>query len=186
MSVDIVLQEVKPDMEAVIEDLKRKLTNVRTGRATVGILDAVMVDYYGVPTQLKQMASVNAPEPQMLTIQPYESGQISAIEKAINNANLGFNPSNDGKMIRLSIPPLNEERRRQLAKQVHEIAEEHKIAVRGVRHDANDMVKSMAKDKEISEDNERYGLDEVQKLTNSYTTKIDELAKAKEQELMSV
>lgn len=186
MSVDIVLSETKPDMDAVIEDLKRKLTNVRTGRATVGILDGVMVDYYGVPTQLKMMASVNAPEPQMLTIQPYEAGQISAIEKAINNANLGFNPSNDGKVIRLSIPPLTEERRRQFAKQVHEIAEEHKVAVRGVRHDANDMIKTMAKDKEISEDNERYGLEEVQKLTNTYTAKIDELAKNKEQELMSV
>lgn len=186
MSVDIVIKETKPDMDAVIEDLKRKLSNVRTGRATVGILDGVMVDYYGVPTQLKMMASVNAPEPQMLTIQPYEAGQISAIEKAINNANLGFNPSNDGKVIRLSIPPLTEERRRQFAKQVHEIAEEHKVAVRGVRHDANDMIKSMAKDKEISEDNERYGLEEIQKLTNSYTAKIDELAKNKEQELMSV
>lgn len=186
MSVDIVIKETKPDMEAVIEDLKRKLTNVRTGRATVGILDGVMVDYYGVPTQLKMMASVNAPEPQMLTIQPYESGQIGAIEKAINNANLGFNPSNDGKVIRLSIPPLTEERRRQFAKQVHEIAEEHKVAVRGVRHDANDMIKSMAKDKEISEDSERFGLEEIQKLTNNYTAKIDELAKTKEQELMSV
>lgn len=186
MSVDIVLKETKPDMESVIEDLKRKLSNVRTGRATVGLLDNIMVDYYGVPTPLAQMASVNAPEAHMLTIQPWEAGQISPIEKAINAANLGFSPSNDGKMIRLSVPPLTEERRRQLAKQVHEIAEDHKIAVRGVRHDANDMIKSMAKDKEISEDNERYGLDEVQKLTNTYTTKIDELAKAKEQEIMTV
>jgi len=186
MSVEIVLKETKPDMEAVIDDLKRKLTNVRTGRATVGLLDNITVDYYGVPTQLSQMASVNAPEAHMLTIQPWEAGQIGAIEKAINNANLGFSPSNDGKIIRLSVPPLTEERRRQLAKQVYEIAEDHKVAVRGVRHDANDMLKSMAKDKEISEDNERYGLDEVQKLTNTYTSKIDELAKTKEQEIMSV
>jgi ribosome recycling factor len=186
MSVDIVLSETKPDMEAVVEDLKRKLTNVRTGRATVGLLDNIMVDYYGVPTTLSQMASVNAPEAQMLTIQPWEAGQIAQIEKAINAANLGFSPSNDGKVIRLSIPPLTEERRRQLAKQVHEIAEEHKIAIRSVRHDSNAMLKSMAKDKEISEDNERYGLDEVQKLTNTYTGKIDELAKTKEQEIMSV
>jgi ribosome recycling factor len=186
MSVDIVLKETKPDMEAVVDDLKRKLTNVRTGRATVGLLDNIMVDYYGVPTQLSQMASINAPEAQMLTIQPWEAGQVSAIEKAINAANLGFSPSNDGRVIRLSIPPLTEERRRQLAKQVHEIAEEHKIAVRSVRQDANSMLKSMAKDKEISEDNERYGLDEVQKLTNTYTSKIDELAKTKEQEIMSV
>lgn len=186
MSVDIVLAETKPDMEAVVEDLKRKLSNVRTGRATVGLLDNIMVDYYGVPTQLSQMASVNAPEAQMLTIQPWEAGQIGAIEKAINAANLGFSPSNDGRIIRLSIPPLTEERRRMLAKQVHEIAEEHKIAIRSVRHDSNDMLKSMAKAKEISEDNERYGLDEVQKLTNTYSSKIDELAKTKEQEIMSV
>lgn len=186
MSVDIVLKETKPDMEAVVDDLRRKLTNVRTGRATVGLLDSITVDYYGVPTPLAQMASVNAPEAQMLTIQPWDATQIGAIEKAINGANLGFSPSNDGKMIRLSVPPLTEERRRQLAKQVHEIAEEHKVAIRAVRHDANDMLKSMLKDKEISEDNERYGLDEVQKLTNTYTSKIDELAKSKEQEIMSV
>jgi ribosome recycling factor len=186
MSVDIVLSETKPDMEAVINDLKRKLANVRTGRANVGLLDNITVDYYGVPTPLSQMASVNAPEAQMLTIQPWDASQIGAIEKAINGANLGFSPSNDGKIIRLSVPPLTEERRRQLAKQVHEIAEEHKIAIRGVRHDANDMLKTMLKEKEISEDNERYGLDEVQKLTNTYTSKIDELAKTKEQEIMSV
>jgi len=186
MSVDIVVKETKPDMEAVVEDLKRKLANVRTGRATVGILDGIVVDYYGVATPLGQMASVNVPEAQMLTVQPWDATQINAIEKAINAANLGFSPSNDGKLIRLSIPPLNEERRRQLAKQVHEIAEEHKIAVRSVRHDANAMLKSMLKDKEISEDNERFGLEEVQKLTNTYTSKIDELAKNKEQEIMSV
>ncbi|MGI8884360.1 MAG: ribosome recycling factor [Pyrinomonadaceae bacterium] len=186
MSVDNVLTENKPKMEAVIEDFKRRLANVRTGRATVGLLDAVMVDYYGVPTPLSQMASVNIPEPQMLTVQPWDASQISAIEKAINQSNLGFNPSNDGKMIRLPIPPLNEERRKQLAKQVHEIAEEHKIAVRNVRHGSNDSLKKMLKDKSISEDDERYGLEEVQKHTNTYVSKIDELAKTKEQEIMSV
>lgn len=186
MSVDILLKETKPEMEAVIEDLKRKLTNIRTGRATVGLLDGVMVDYYGVPTPLNQMASVNVPEAQMLTVQPWDATQISTIEKAINLANLGMNPSNDGKIIRLSIPPLNEERRKQLSKQAHEIAEEHKVAVRGVRHSANAALKVMLKDKKISEDDERYGLDEVQKLTNSHTGKIDELAKNKEQEIMSV
>ena len=186
MSVDNVLKETKPKMEAVIEDFKRRLANVRTGRATVGLLDAVMVDYYCVPTPLSQMASVNVPEPQMLTVQPWDASQISAIEKAINQSNLGFNPSNDGKMIRLPIPPLNEERRRQLAKQVHEIAEEHKIAVRNVRHSSNDSLKKMLKDKSISEDDERFGLEEVQKQTNTFTGKIDELAKTKEQEIMSV
>ncbi len=186
MSVAIVLKETRPSMEAVIEDLKRKLANIRTGRAAIGMLDGIMVDYYGVPTSLNQMASVNVPEPQMLTVQPWDASQINAIEKAINSANLGFNPSNDGKLIRLPIPPLNEERRRQFAKQVQEIAEEHKVAVRGVRHDANDMLKSMAKEKEISEDEERGGFDEVQKITNTFTAKIDEIAKNKQQEIMSV
>ena len=186
MSVDNVLRETKPKMEAVIEDFKRRLANVRTGRATVGLLDSVMVDYYGVPTPLSQMASVNVPEPQMLTVQPWDASQISAIEKAINQSNLGFNPSNDGKMIRLPVPPLNEERRKQLAKQVHEIAEEHKIAVRNVRHHSNDTLKKMLKDKAISEDDERYGLEEVQKQTNIYVGKIDELAKTKEHEIISV
>lgn len=186
MSVDTILKETKPKMEAVIEDLQRKLANVRTGRATVGLLDGVMVEYYGTPTPLNQMASVAVPEPQMLTVQPWDISQVSAVEKAIIAANLGLNPSNDGKMIRLPIPALNEERRKQLAKQVHEISEEHKIAVRNVRHHSNDELKRMLKDKAISEDDERYGLDEVQKLTNTYTGKIDELAKTKEQEIMTV
>ena len=186
MSVDTVLKDTKPKMEGVIDDLKRKLSNVRTGRATVGLLDGIMVDYYGTPTPLSQMASVNVPEPQMLTVQPWDATQISPIEKAINQANLGFNPSNDGKVIRLPIPALNEERRKQLAKQVHEIAEEHKIAVRNVRHASNDSLKKMLKDKEISEDDERFGLEEVQKNTNLFVGKIDELAKTKQQEIMSV
>ncbi len=186
MSVTIVLKETKPSMEAVIDDLQRKLSNVRTGRASVGILDAVTVDYYGVPTPLNQMASVAVPEPQLLTVQPWDATQIGAIEKAINLANLGMNPSNDGKVIRLSIPAMNEERRREFAKQVGEIAEEHKIAIRGIRHSSNDMLKEMAKDKDISEDEEHRGMDEIQKLTNIFTGKVEELAKNKEQEIMSV
>lgn len=186
MSVDNLLKETKPKMDAVIEDLKRKLSNVRTGRAAIGLLDGISVDYYGTPTPLNQIASVNAPEPQLLTVQPWDATQIGAIEKAINAANLGLNPSNDGKMIRLPIPPLTEERRKQMAKQVHEIGEEHKIAVRNIRHSSNDNLKKMFKDKTISEDDERFGLDEVQKLTNATTGKIDELAKNKEHEIMSV
>jgi ribosome recycling factor len=173
-------------MEAVIEDFKRKLTNVRTGRATVGMLDGVMVDYYGTPTPLNQMASVAVPEPQLLTVQPWDASQLGAVEKAIIAANLGLNPSNDGKLIRLAIPALNEERRKQFAKQIHDIAEEHRVAVRNVRHSSNDALKKSMKDKEISEDDERRGLDEVQKLTNTFIAKIDELAKNKEHEVMSV
>lgn len=173
-------------MDQVVEDFRRKLANVRTGRATVGFLDSVVVDYYGSPTPLNQMASVAVPEPQLITVQPWDMTQLAAVEKAIVAANLGVNPSNDGKLIRLPIPPLNEERRKQLAKQVYEIAEEHRIAVRNVRHSSNDALKKMSKEKEISEDDERFGLDEVQKLTNNFVAKIDELAKNKEQEIMSV
>src|SRR5215212_10848011 len=147
MSAEDVIKEAKPRMEAVIEDFKRKLANVRTGRATVGLLDGVMVDYYGTPTPLNQMASVAVPEPQMLTVQPWDISQVNAVEKAIIAANLGMNPSNDGKIIRLPVPALNEERRKQLSKQVHEIAEEHKVALRNIRHAANDSLKKMLKDK---------------------------------------
>ena len=186
MSSATVTNETKPKMEAVVDDFKRRLSNVRTGRATVGLLDTVMVDYYGTPTPLNQMASVAVPEPQLLTVQPWDISQVNAVEKAIISANLGMNPSNDGKVIRLPVPPLNEERRKQLAKQVHEIAEDHRVAIRNVRHAANDALKKMLKDKAISEDDERGGLDDVQKLTNTYISKLDELAKNKEQEIMSV
>jgi ribosome recycling factor len=173
-------------MEAVVEDFKRKLGNVRTGRANVGLLDAVHVDYYGTATPLNQMASVAVPEPQLITVQPWDISQVNAVEKAIIAANLGLNPSNDGKIIRLPVPPLNEERRKQLAKQVHEIAEDHRVAIRNVRHAANDTLKKQLKDKAISEDDERNGLDQIQKLTNTYIGKLDELAKNKESEIMSV
>ncbi|MDM7921665.1 MAG: ribosome recycling factor [Pyrinomonadaceae bacterium] len=186
MSIDSVIKETSPKMNSVVEDFKRKLSNVRTGRATVGLLDSVHVDYYGTSTPLNQMASVAVPEPQLITVQPWDISQLGAVEKAIIAANLGLNPSNDGKVIRLPVPPLNEERRKQLAKQVYEIAEEHRVAIRNVRHASNDTLKKMLKDKLVSEDDERYGLDEVQKLTNSFIAKVDELAKNKEHEIMSV
>lgn len=184
--VSDVIKDTKPRMEAAVDDFKRKLANVRTGRATVGILDGVSVDYYGTPTPLNQMASIAVPEPSMITVQPWDTSQLNAIEKAIRTADLGFNPSNDGKIVRVPVPALNEERRRQLAKQVHEIAEEHRTAIRNVRRDANDKLKKMLKDKAISEDDERGGLDEVQKLTNSFVAKVDDAAKNKETEIMSV
>jgi ribosome recycling factor len=186
MSEKDVIRETKPRMEHAIDDGRRKLATVRTGRASVSLLDAVSVDYYGTPTPLNQMASVHAPEPQMLTVQPWDPTQLVSVEKAIRAADLGLNPSNDGKLVRIPIPPLTEERRKQLAKQVHEIAEEHRTAVRNIRRDANEKLKKMLKDKAISEDNERDGLDEVQKLTDSYISKIDELSKSKEHEIMSV
>jgi ribosome recycling factor len=186
MSEKDIIKETRPRMDTVIEDFRRKLATIRTGRAAVSLLDTVMVDYYGTMTPLNQMASVHAPEPQMLTVQPWDQSQVGAIEKAIRGADLGLNPSNDGKLVRIPIPPLTEERRKQLAKQVHDIAEDHRTAVRNVRRDANERLKKMLKDKSISEDAERDGLDEVQKLTNQYIGKIDDLSKSKEQEITSV
>ena len=186
MSEQAVIKETRPRMDTVIEDFRRKLATVRTGRAAVSLLDSVMVDYYGTATPLSQMASVHAPEPAMLTVQPWDQTQVAPIEKAIRSADLGLNPSNDGKLVRIPIPPLTEERRKQLAKQVHEIAEDHRTAVRNIRRDSNERLKKMLKDKLISEDNERDGLDEVQKLTNTYIGKIDELSKSKEHEILSV
>src|SRR5437899_3173693 len=186
MSEKDIIKETRPRMESAIDDVRRKLATVRTGRAAVSLLDPIMVDYYGTPTPLNQMASVHAPEPQMLTVQPWDQTQLGNVEKAIRAADLGLNPSNDGKLVRIPIPPLTEERRKQLAKQVHEIAEEHRTAIRNIRRDENDKLKKMLKDKSISEDAERDGLDEVQKLTDTYISKIDELSKSKEHEIMNV
>ncbi len=186
MSEKDVIKDTRPRMDSAVEDLRRRLATVRTGRAVVSLLDPVMVDYYGTPTPLNQLASVHVPEPQMITVQPWDQTQLGVIEKAIRAADLGLNPSNDGKLVRVPIPPLTEERRRQLAKQVHEFAEEHRTAVRNMRRDANDRLKKLLKDKTISEDAERDALDEIQKLTNNFISKIDELAKNKEQELLTV
>src|SRR5436190_20498051 len=181
-----VIKETKPRMEAAIEDVRRKLATVRTGRASVSLLDIVMVDYYGTATPLNQMASVHAPEPQMLTVQPWDTTQLGNVEKAIRAADLGLNPSNDGKLVRIPIPPLTEEPGKQLAKQIHEIGEEHRTAIRNIRSDENDKLKKMLKDKSISEDTERDGLEQIQKLTDGHISQIDELAKSKEHEIMSV
>ena len=186
MSEKDVIRETKPRMESAVDDFRRKLASIRTGRAAVSLLDNVLVDYYGTMTPLSQMASVHAPEPQMLTVQPWDQTQLAAVEKAIRSADLGLNPSNDGKLVRIPIPPLTEERRRQLAKQIHDVAEDHRTAVRQVRRDANDRLKKMLKEKLISEDAERSALEEIQKLTDSFITRIDELSKSKEQEIMNV
>ena len=181
-----IRQKVTEKMEPALEHLKRDLAGLRTGRASVALFDGVRVDYYGTMTPLNQMASVHAPEPAMLTVQPWDQTQVPTIEKAIRAADLGLNPSNDGKLVRIPIPPLTEERRKQLVKQVHEIAEDHRTAVRNIRRDSNERLKKMLKDKQISEDNERDGLEEVQKLTNTYIGKIDELTKSKETDLTNV
>ncbi len=186
MSEKDVIKETRPRMEGAVEDFRKRLATIRTGRAAVSLLDSVTVDYYGTPTPLNQLASVHAPEPNMLTVQPWDQTQLAAIEKAIRSSDLGLNPSNDGKMVRVPVPPLTEERRRQLAKQVREAAEEHRTAIRNVRRDSNDRLKRMLKEKQISEDSERDALAEVQKLTDTYIGKIEELTKSKEQELLTV
>lgn len=186
MSEKDVIKDTRPRMEAAVEDLQKKIATVRTGRAVVSLLDPVVVDYYGTPTPLNQMASIAVPEPQMITVQAWDVSQLKVIEAAIRSADLGLNPSNDGKLVRVPIPSLTEERRRQLAKQVGEFAEDHRTAVRNIRRDANERLKKMLKDKTISEDAERDGLDEVQKLTNTFIGRIDDLAKNKEAEILSV
>src|SRR2546425_9961250 len=167
MSEKDIIKETRPRMETVIDDVRRKLATIRTGRAAVSLLDTIVVDYYGTATPLNQMASVHAPAPQCLTVQPWDPTQFGGVEKAIRAADLVLNPSNDGKLVRIPIPPLTEERRKQLAKQVHEIAEKHRTAIRNIRRDGNDKLKKMLKEKTISEDSERDGLDQIQQLTDT-------------------
>jgi ribosome recycling factor len=180
-----VTKDVESRMESAIETLGRDFAAVRTGRASVGLLETVRVDYYGTLTPISQMASVSVPDPRTLVIQPWEASQLQAIEKAIMKSDLGLTPINDGKVIRLVMPTLTEERRKQLAKTVHKIAEESRIAIRNVRREANDKLKAMARDKKISEDEERRGHDQIQKVTDKFVAKVDELLKKKEQEILS-
>src|SRR5436190_16755509 len=184
MSEKDVVKETRPRMDTVIEDFRRKLATVRTGRAAVSLLDTIMVDYYGTMTPLSQMSSVHAPEPQLLTVQPWDQSQLGAIEKAIRTADLGLNPSNDGKVVRIPIPPLTEERRKELSRLVHKMSEEGRNSVRQVRRDANDRLKKLMKDHKISEDDEKKGLDEVQKITDQHVQSIDELQKKKDADLL--
>jgi ribosome recycling factor len=163
----------------------KELASIRTGRASVHVLDHVTVDYYGTSTPISQLSTLHAPEPNLITIQPWDVSQIGQIEKAILTADLGLNPNSDGKIIRVPIPPLTEERRKVLARQVGKIAEDHRTAIRQIRRDANDQLKRMQKDKEISEDDEYRLFDEVQKVTDDFVGQIDELAKAKEKEILS-
>jgi ribosome recycling factor len=180
-----LLKDVETRMNGAIETLSREFAAVRTGRASVGLLDSVRVDYYGTPTPVNQLASVSAPDARTLVIQPWEQNQLKAIEKAILTSDLGLTPVNDGKVIRLTLPPLTEERRKQLAKHVHKLAEDARVAIRNVRREANDRLKAMARDKKISEDEERRGHDQIQKTTDRFIARVDELLKKKEQEILS-
>ena len=180
-----LLKDLESKMTTAIDALARELASVRTGRASAALLDTVRVDYYGTPTPVNQVASISVPDARTLLIQPWEATQLQAIEKAINKSDLGLNPANDGKVIRLTMPTPTEERRKQLAKTVHKIAEEGRVAIRNVRREANDRLKAMAKDKKVSEDEERRGHDQIQKTTDRFVTKVDELLKKKEQEILS-
>src|SRR5512136_1946105 len=180
------IDAAKKHMEKCVVDMQQNLATIRTGRASVSILDHIQANYYGTPTPLNQMASLSAPDPTLIVIQPWDPSTISAIEKAILTSDLGLNPTNDGKVIRLPIPPLTQERRKQLAKSVNHIGEQHRVAVRQVRHDANDELKICLKDKKISEDEEKDALKKVQDMTNQYIEKIDELQKKKEAEIIEI
>lgn len=171
-------------MDKVLSDLQQEMAHIRTGRASISLLDSVRVDYYGSPVPLNQVAQLHVPEPAMITVQPWDTSMIKEIEKAIRNSDLGLNPSNDGKIVRVPIPPLTEERRRELAKKLSHIAEERRVSLRNVRRDANEDLKKMLKDKAISEDDERQALASIQKLTDAQISKIDQAAKAKEKEIL--
>jgi ribosome recycling factor len=180
-----VLKELETRMGAAIDGLARELASVRTGRASAGLLEGIRVDYYGTPTPIQQMASVSVPEARTLMIQPWEPNQLKAVEKAILTSDLGLTPTSDGKAIRLTMPTLTEERRKQLAKSIGKIAEESRIAIRNIRREANEKLKAMAKDKKISEDDERRGHEQIQKITDRFIAKVDELLKKKEQEILA-
>jgi len=185
-TVNEIEANAKQRMEKALSDLQHAMATIRTGRASVNLLDNVKVDYYGTLTPVNQLANLHVPEPGMITVQPWDTSQIAPIEKAIRTADLGVNPSNDGKLIRIPIPPLNEERRKDLAKKLHGVAEDHRVSIRNIRRDANDNIKRLAKDKKIAEDEDRRGHDETQKLTDSYMLKLDQLAKAKEKEILEI
>ena len=178
--------QIRKRMEGAIEDIRKELASIRTGRASISILDSIQVDYYGVPTPINQVASLGTPDAALITVQPYDVSLVGPIEKAIRASDLGLNPSNDGRVIRIPIPALTEDRRKQLAKHVHKVLEEHRTAVRNIRRDGNEFVRKALKDKFVSEDEEKRALDEIQKITDDHIRKLEEVAKKKEQEILTV
>ncbi len=184
--IDDVLAEAKASMQKSIEALKADFATMRTGRASTGLVDKLLVEYYGTPTQLQELALISVPEPQLISIRPYDPGSLKAIERAIMQSDLGLNPNNDGKIIRLQIPGLTEERRRDLTKAAAKRAEEARISIRHARRDALEDLKNFEKEKLISEDDHYKGRDEVQKLTDEYIKKVDEIGVNKEKEILEV
>lgn len=186
MDTDTVLLDAEERMEKAVGNLERDFAKLRTGRATTALVDGIKADYYGTPTPINQMASVAVPDSRTLTIQPWDKGGMAAVEKAILKSDLGLTPINDGKIIRISIPPLTEERRRDLVKVARKYGEEAKVAVRNVRRDANDSLKKAEKDKDITEDELKRATEEVQKLTDKYVASVDAHCQAKEKEIMEI
>jgi len=184
--VDDIFAETERRMQKAVEALRQDLTAVRTGRASAALLERIQVDYYGAPTPINHVANVSVPEARLLVIQPYERKMLTDIEKAIQKSDLGINPNNDGQVIRLSIPPLNEERRRDLVKTVHKKLDEHKVAVRNIRRDANDKLREREKKKEISEDELKRCNERLQKLTDRFIDEMDKVGKTKEHEILEV
>ena len=184
--LDEIYSETKERMEKTLEALRRELGHLRTGKASPKLLDGVVVEAYGSKMPLNQLATIGAPEPRLLTVQPFDHSQLGAIEKALLASDLGITPNNDGNLIRLPIPALNEERRKEYVKLAKKYSEEAKVALRNVRRDGNDKIKKAESDSEISEDDAHRGQDRVQKLTDEYVAKIDEVLAAKEEEIMEV
>jgi ribosome recycling factor len=184
--IEEILTESRKAMDKAVEALQNDLAAMRTGRASTGLVNKLLVEYYGVPTQLQELALISVPEPQLITVRPYDPGAMKDIERAIMQSDLGLNPNNDGKMIRLQIPGLTEQRRRELSKQVAKRVEEARISIRNTRRSSLEDMKSFEKEKMISEDEFYRGRDEMQKLTDSYIEKIDEIGAAKEKEIMEV
>ena len=178
--------DLRRRMDGSVADFQATLASTRTGRASVHMLDQIRVDYYGTPTPISQVAQVSAPEPQLIVISPWDPTVLKDLEKAIRTADLGFNPVTDGKIIRVPVPPMTEERRRDVCKHLNKVLEEHRTAVRNVRRDGNDALKKLAKDKKISEDEEKRALEEVQKITNDEILRLEELCRKKEAEVMQV
>ncbi len=178
--------QLKTRMDKAVEDFRKEMTAVRTGRANVHMLDSVSIDYYGSQMPLNQIAQVHAAEAQLLTVQPFDPSSLGVIEKAIRSAELGLNPMNDGKIIRVPVPPLTEERRRDMVKHLHKVLEEHRTAVRNIRRDGNEAIKKALKDKKITEDDEKRALDEIQKLTDDEIKKMEDMSKAKEKEVLEI
>ncbi|MGD9056513.1 MAG: ribosome recycling factor [Desulfobacterales bacterium] len=182
--IDDIYQETTDNMSKSVEALSRELNRVRTGRASLSILDGIKVDYYGTLTPLNQMATLAVPESRLITIQPWDVSVIKDIEKALLKSDLGLTPANDGKLIRISIPPLTEERRKELVKVVHKMAEDYKVSVRNARRDANELLKSLKKDGDISEDEAFKSQEKVQKITDEHIERIDECCQEKEKEIL--